>query len=55
MIFTNRFLASSLGLFAFTGAEAGEWLPNGSQARLGFDPNRLERIAPIMQSHVDEG
>lgn len=34
---------------------AGEWLPSGNAKRLGFDDSRLERIAPLMQSHVDEG
>lgn len=34
---------------------AGEWLPSGNAKRLGFDDGRLERIAPVMQKHVDEG
>lgn len=36
-------------------SHAGEWLPSGSAKRLGFDRDRLDRIAPVMQSHVDDG
>lgn len=43
-----------IGLFAGPLA-AGEWLPSGNAKRLGFDESRLERIAPVMQRHVDEG
>lgn len=35
--------------------DAGEWLPNGNAKRLGFDQDRLARIAPVMQAHVDAG
>ena len=37
------------------GAGAGEWLPSGNPERLGFDRDRLDRIAPVIQTHVDEG
>lgn len=42
------------GLMGASSVEAGEWLPNGNAKRLGFDQDRLDRITPVMQAHVDE-
>lgn len=45
----------AVGLVVATAVNAGEWLPNGNAKRLGFDQDRLNRIVPVMQAHVDEG
>lgn len=45
----------AVGLMGASSGGAGEWLPNGNAKRLGFDQDRLNRIAPVMQAHVDEG
>lgn len=47
-------LAASAFL-AIAPAHAGEWLPSGNAERLGFDQDRLDRIALVMQSHVESG
>ena len=44
----------AVGLMGASSVEAGEWLPNGNAKRLGFDQDRLDRITPVMQAHVDE-
>ncbi|NKB43217.1 MAG: serine hydrolase [Alphaproteobacteria bacterium] len=48
-------IAVSVCLLGTGSLSAGDWLPFGNAKRLGFDPDRLERIAPVMQTHVDEG
>ncbi|MBT5240429.1 MAG: beta-lactamase family protein [Rhodospirillaceae bacterium] len=50
-----RCVAAAMCLLGASPLAAGDWLPSGNAKRLGFDPDRLERIAPVMQAHVDEG
>ena len=51
---TWRGLTAALLLCA-TPVLAGEWLPSTNAKKAGFDAARLERIAPVMQRHVDDG
>lgn len=45
----------AVGLIGAGTSQAGDWLPSGNAKRLGFDQDRLDRIAPVMQAHVDNG
>jgi len=50
---TLRVLSLIVTVFATSIAGSGEWLPSRNPDRQGFDNDWLDRIVPVLQSHVD--